>query len=89
MGGVLYAFSSFVMAGLKRLPPDHGMTAMQSINVTAVRPGAPPAPQVATQPLCVSAEEASPRVWAIQGLRAVLWPARCAFDNTRFSMNRG
>ena len=39
VGGVLYAFSSFVMAGLKRLPPAQGMAAMQSVNVTAVRPG--------------------------------------------------
>jgi uncharacterized membrane protein len=39
VGGVLYAFSSFVMAGLKRLPAAQGMAAMQSINVTAVRPG--------------------------------------------------
>lgn len=39
VGGVLYAFSSFVMAGLKRLPPVQGMAAMQSINITAVRPG--------------------------------------------------
>ena len=39
VGGVLYAFSAFVMAGLERLPPHQGMSAMQSINVTAVRPG--------------------------------------------------
>ena len=39
VGGVLYAFSSFVMAGLKRLPAAQGMAAMQSINVTAVKPG--------------------------------------------------
>lgn len=39
MSGVLYAFSSFVMAGLKRLPTEQAMAAMQSINVTAVRPG--------------------------------------------------
>jgi len=39
VGGVLYAFSSFVMAGLRRLTPEQGMAAMQSINVTAVRPG--------------------------------------------------
>jgi uncharacterized membrane protein len=37
-GGVLYAFSSFVMAGLRRLPPLEAATAMRSINVTAVRP---------------------------------------------------
>ena len=39
VGGVLYAFSSFVMAGLRRLPAAEGMAAMQSINVTAVKPG--------------------------------------------------
>lgn len=35
-GGVLFAFSSFVMAALKRLPPPQGIAAMQSINVFAV-----------------------------------------------------
>lgn len=39
VGGVLYAFSSFVMAALRRLPPAEGMAAMRSINITAVRPG--------------------------------------------------
>jgi uncharacterized membrane protein len=39
MGGVFYAFSTFVMRGLKRLSPENGITAMQSINVTAVGPG--------------------------------------------------
>ena len=38
MGGVFFAFSSFVMQGLKALPPAPGITAMQSINVTAVTP---------------------------------------------------
>ena len=38
MGGVFYAFSSFVMSGLARLPREQGIAAMQSINVTAVRP---------------------------------------------------
>jgi uncharacterized membrane protein len=37
-GGVFFAFSTFVMAGLKRLPASQGIAAMQSINVTAVRP---------------------------------------------------
>jgi uncharacterized membrane protein len=37
-GGVLFAFSAFVMAGLDRLPASGGIAAMQSINVTAVRP---------------------------------------------------
>ena len=38
MGGVFYAFSSFVMSGLRRLPAAQGVAAMQSINVTAVTP---------------------------------------------------
>lgn len=37
-GGVFFAFSSFVMAALRRLPPAQGIAAMQSINVTAVTP---------------------------------------------------
>jgi uncharacterized membrane protein len=37
-GGVLFAFSSFVMPALRRLPPAQGVAAMQSVNVTAVRP---------------------------------------------------
>ena len=36
-GGVFYAFSSFVMPALGRMPPAQGAAAMQSINVTAVR----------------------------------------------------
>jgi len=37
-GGVFFAFSSFVMPGLRRLPPAQGAATMQSINVTAVTP---------------------------------------------------
>lgn len=37
-GGVFFAFSSFVMPGLGRLPPAQGAAAMQAINVTAVTP---------------------------------------------------
>jgi uncharacterized membrane protein len=38
MAGAFYAFSSFVMRGFARLPPSQGIAAMQSVNVTAVRP---------------------------------------------------
>ena len=38
MAGAFYAFSSFVMKALARLPPAQGIAAMQSVNVTAVRP---------------------------------------------------
>jgi uncharacterized membrane protein len=36
--GALFAFSSFVMHGLRRLPAPQGIAAMQSINITAVTP---------------------------------------------------
>ena len=39
VGGVFYAFSSFVMAARQRLEPKDGMTAVQAINITAVQPG--------------------------------------------------
>lgn len=32
IGGAFFAFSTFVMAALARLPPDQGIAAMQSIN---------------------------------------------------------
>ena len=38
MGGVFFAFATFVMPALRRLPPAQGIAAMQSINVTAVTP---------------------------------------------------
>lgn len=39
VAGVFYAFSTFVMAALARLPAADGIAAMQAINVTAVTPG--------------------------------------------------
>lgn len=38
VAGVFFAFSSFVMAALGRLPAAEGISAMQSINVLAVTP---------------------------------------------------
>ncbi len=38
VAGALFAFSSFVMKALARLPAAQGIAAMQSINVTAVMP---------------------------------------------------
>jgi uncharacterized membrane protein len=37
--GALFAFSSFVMPALARLPASQGIAAMQTINVQAVTPG--------------------------------------------------
>ncbi len=38
VGGVFFAFSTFVMDGLSRLPATGGIAAMQAINRAAVRP---------------------------------------------------
>ena len=38
VGGMFFAFSSFVMPALARLPRAEGIAAMQSINVTVLRP---------------------------------------------------
>ena len=39
VAGVFFAFSSFVMAALARLPAGQGIAAMQSINVTVLNRG--------------------------------------------------
>lgn len=36
IGGVFFAFSTFVMRGLGRVPAAHGIVSMQSINVAAI-----------------------------------------------------
>ena len=38
VAGVFYAFSTFVMKGLARLPSSQGIAAMQSINITVINP---------------------------------------------------
>lgn len=38
VGGVFFAFSNFVMAGLARLPAPGGIAAMNAINVTVINP---------------------------------------------------
>ncbi|WP_433796224.1 DUF1772 domain-containing protein [Actinoplanes sp. CA-252034] len=38
LAGVFFAFSAFVMSGLRRLPEQDGSAAMRSLNVTAQRP---------------------------------------------------
>lgn len=36
VAGIFFAFSSFVMGALGRIPPDQGINAMQSINVVVI-----------------------------------------------------
>lgn len=38
IAGVFFAFSTFVMKALRRLPPQEGIAAMQSINVVVINP---------------------------------------------------
>jgi uncharacterized membrane protein len=38
IGGVFFAFSSFVMKALARIPSSEGIAAMQSINVVVINP---------------------------------------------------
>ena len=38
VAGVFFAFSSFVMRALTRLPPEQGIAAMQSINIVVINP---------------------------------------------------
>ena len=38
IGGLFFAFSTFVMTALGRLPPSGGIAAMQSINVAVLNP---------------------------------------------------
>lgn len=38
IAGAFFAFSSFVMKALGRLPPEQGIAAMQSINVVVINP---------------------------------------------------
>lgn len=38
VAGIFYAFSTFVMRGLGRLPAEQGIAAMNSINVTVINP---------------------------------------------------
>lgn len=38
VGGVFFAFSNFVMAGLARIPAPGGIAAMNSINITVINP---------------------------------------------------
>ncbi len=38
IAGVFFAFSSFIMGALGKLPPSQGIAAMQSINVVVINP---------------------------------------------------
>jgi uncharacterized membrane protein len=71
-GGVLFAFSAFVLPALGRLAPAEGIRAMQSINVVAITPAFMTA-FVGTAALCVAliavalAAADGPAAWLVAG----------------------
>jgi uncharacterized membrane protein len=38
VAGIFFAFSTFIMAALSRIPPEQGINAMQQINITVINP---------------------------------------------------
>lgn len=69
VGGVFFAFSTFVMQGLGRLPARDAARAMQEINVTAVRPALMTL-LFGTAAVCVAAIVVGVRQW---GSSPSLW----------------
>jgi uncharacterized membrane protein len=66
IGGVFFAFSSFVMPALAKLPPSQGLAAMQSINV-AVLNRSFLGVFVGTAVLCSSVAALSMLAWSAAG----------------------
>ena len=81
VAGIFFAFSSFVMAALGRLPSDHGIAAMNAINVTVINPAFFLA-FFGTGVVCVAAAVASAFRWTTGSgvlvvLAAVLYLVGC------------
>ena len=62
IAGVFFAFSTFVMKALSRIPPAHGIAAMQSINVVVINPWFMTA-FLGTSVVCVALSVASILTW--------------------------
>jgi uncharacterized membrane protein len=62
VAGIFFAFSTFVMAALARLPAPHGIAAMQSINVAVINPVFLTA-FFGTGAACLALAAASPMRW--------------------------
>ena len=71
VGGVFLAFSSVVLPALSRLPAPQGISAMQSVNVTAVRPAFLSA-LFGTGAVCVALGVQVVRQWGERGALLVL-----------------
>ena len=66
VGGIFFAFSTFVMKALARLPAGEGIAAMQSINIVVINPWFMPA-FLGTAVLCVLALICSVLRWRDPG----------------------
>lgn len=66
IAGVFFAFSSFVMPALAKLPPSQGMAAMQSINVVVLNRSFLGV-FVGTAMLCLIIALLSPLAWSMAG----------------------
>jgi uncharacterized membrane protein len=71
VAGIFFAFSSFVMAALGRLPSDHGIAAMNAINATVINPLFFLA-FFGTAALCLAASAGSVLRWTTTGGTLVL-----------------
>ncbi len=69
--GIFYAFSTFVMAALARLPPPEGIAAMNAINVTVINPWFM-AVFMGTPLLCVAAAILALLNWSAPGSATIL-----------------
>jgi len=71
IGGAFFAFSSFVMKALGRLPPAQGIAAMQSINIVVINPWFM-VPFLGTAAACVFLAVSSLRAWHSPGAAYLL-----------------
>jgi uncharacterized membrane protein len=71
IGGAFFAFSSFVMKALGRLPPAQGIAAMNSINVVVINPWFL-VPFLGTAAACVFLAVSSLRAWHSPGAAYLL-----------------
>ncbi|HKA89100.1 MAG TPA: anthrone oxygenase family protein [Haliangiales bacterium] len=92
IAGTFFAFSTFVMKALARLPPAEGIRAMQSINVAVINPrflGA----FVGTAAACALLAVLSPMTWtgpgaALRLVGCVLYLAGCFGVTMAFNVPR-
>ena len=81
IAGSFFAFSTFVMGALGRLPPPQGIAAMQSINVVVINPWFMTA-FVGTAVLCAAVAVASLMRWHDPGAAYLLAGAVLYFAGT-------